>query len=566
MKENVQDIYQLSPPQKGMLFETIYAPESGIHVEQIVCVLHGELNGAAFEQAWQQIVARHSVLRTCFVWEDLDEPLQVVLGQVEMCFERQDWRGLGPNEQEKQLADYLSADRSHSFKLSKAPLMRVALFQMGESIYRLAWTYHHILMDGWCAPLILKEFLAFYRAFHQGEVLRLEASRPYGDYIDWLKQQDLAQAEEFWRNSLRGFAQPTRLGVERRENSYSNQQERYRTERACLPAPTMRALQSLARRCRLTLNTCVQGSWALLLSRYSGEKDLAFGTTVSGRPPELIGIETTIGLFINTLPFRVQLPLETPLLSWLEDVQAQHLALRRYEYCSTGQIHQWSEMPGALPLYESVLVFENYPIDPLVLKSSGLNIEIDDILTTGAQTQYALTLLVSEGHELVVRLIYDVRRLNQSDATMILGHFVALLTAMATNSDRSLEAFLKMIPADQVPQIKRLPELDRSECERGFVAPRTPLEETLAGIWSEILGVEQVGVYDDFFKMGGHSLLATQVVSRVREALQVEIPLRALFKTPNIAGLAQTIKDTLPAGPTEMGKKISLKDIEEGEL
>lgn len=159
--KNVEAIYPLSPPQQGMLFETLYVPESGIHVEQFTCALHGNLNLSAFEQGWQRIVERHSILRTGFVWKDQDEPLQVVLRRVEVPLEQQDWRGYQLPEQQEQLKAYFNAARSRGFNLSKPPLMHLALFQMGEDIYQFIWTHHHILMDGWCGPLVIKEFLSF---------------------------------------------------------------------------------------------------------------------------------------------------------------------------------------------------------------------------------------------------------------------------------------------------------------------------------------------------------------------------------------------------------------------
>ncbi len=211
-KKSYEAIYPLSPSQQGMLFETLVARESGIHIEQIIFDLEGRLDFAAFERAWQEVVNRHPVLRTVFVWQEQEEPLQVVLEQVKVPFARHDWRGLAPSEQQQRLDAYLQEDGRRGFEVSKPPLMRVALFQTGETDYRLVWSYHHILMDGWCRPIVFHELLAFYQAHSQGRPLRLEPTRPYKDYIAWLKQQDLARAEAFWRRGLRGFTRPTPLG------------------------------------------------------------------------------------------------------------------------------------------------------------------------------------------------------------------------------------------------------------------------------------------------------------------------------------------------------------------
>lgn len=541
-KKNIEAIYPLSPPQQGMLFETVRAPESGIHVEQLTCTLHGNLNVSAFEQAWQRVVDRHSILRTGFVWKDQDEPLQVVLRWVEVLLEQQDWHGLSSLEQQQRLESLLQSDRQRGFELSKPPLMRLTLIQLAEADYQLLWSHHHIILDGWSGPLVLKEVIAFYEAFCRGQDLHWERPRSYRDYIAWLKQQDRATAAAFWRKKLQGFTQPTFLRMKAAPGSFSDQEEGYGEQTAYLSAPATAILQSLARQHRLTLNTLVQGVWALLLSHYSGEDDVVFGITVSGRPSNLAGIESMIGLFINTLPLRVKVSPKTSFWSWLKDIQTYNLELQQYEYSPAGQVYQWSNVPGALPLYESILVFENYPVDLSKLQFSDLKLDIRHVGSKGAQTQYALTLLVSASSKLELQLIYDKSRLGKAEVSRISEHFLALLTSIIANPEQHLTTLLERIPTDQIPKVKYLQTCDRQDLRNDFVAPRTPIEEVLAGIWAEVLGIERVGINDNFFELRGHSLLATQVMSRVRDAFQLELPLRCLFETPTVAGLAEHIE------------------------
>ena len=210
--KNIEAIYPLSAPQQGMLFETLYGLESGMHVEQFTCTLRGNLNILAFKQGWERIVERHSILRTGFVWKEQQQPLQVVLRRVEVPFEQQDWREYQLLEQQEQLAAYLSSDRTRNFNLSQPPLMRLALFHLALDTYQFVWTHHHILMDGWCGPLVIKEFLSFYQAFSKNSDLQLEPVCSYSKYIAWLKKQDLSQIETFWRTRLQGFVKPTPLG------------------------------------------------------------------------------------------------------------------------------------------------------------------------------------------------------------------------------------------------------------------------------------------------------------------------------------------------------------------
>src|SRR5205085_5133042 len=192
------------------------------------------------------------------------------------------------------------------FDLNEAPLMRVSLVLLNPTTYQIVWSYHHLLLDGWSISLLLDEVFLCYEAYCRGEVPRLSERRPYRDYITWLQQKDLAGAEAFWRRTLRGFSAPTPLRIDHAAVDGPTSDEDYAEQRAEFTAETTEALQSFARQHRLTLNTLFQGAWALLLSCYSGEEEVVFGATVSGRPLDLRGSQAMIGLFINTLPVRVR--------------------------------------------------------------------------------------------------------------------------------------------------------------------------------------------------------------------------------------------------------------------
>ena len=344
-------------------------------------------------------------------------------------------------------------ERSQGFKLTQAPLMRLAVFHIDAQAYELVWTCHHILMDGWCTTLVQQEVLRLYEAYRQGRDLWLEPSPPYRNYIAWLRQQDLSAAEAFWRRRLKGFTRPTPLGmtaepVDPPEQRYGNQQVYLDTEESAV-------LQALVQRHRLTLNSIIQGVWALLLSRYSGEADIVFGATVSGRPADIPRVESMVGLFINTLPVRIEIAPDTPLWSWLEAIQTQNQERSPYEYCAAGQVHQWSDLPGTLPLYESIVVFENYPTDESSLQqSSELDFGISKAYSLGAQTHYVLTLLIIPGSRLGVQMVYDRARLDDSDIGWILEHFLRLLRCILTGQEVRLAALAGQIPTNQIPQFR----------------------------------------------------------------------------------------------------------------
>jgi amino acid adenylation domain-containing protein/non-ribosomal peptide synthase protein (TIGR01720 family) len=450
MNENIADIYELSPMQQGMLFHTLYAPESGAYFEQLSCNLKGNLNPLAFQQAWQEIVSRHPALRTSFHWEELDKPLQIVHAQVDLPWVQYDWRNFTPIEQQERLAKFLQTDRDRGFELDRAPLMRCTLIQFAEDNYQLIWSHHHILMDGWCLSIILSEISAFYEAIVQGKTVEMQASVPYRSYITWLQQQDPTKSAAFWQKTLQGFGHPTPLLSTKTREHIAGQPENYNKQYLQLSAQTAAAMQTLARQHHLTVSVLIQGAWALLLSRYSGESDVVFGMTVAGRPPELQGVESMVGLFINTLPVRVQLPTDVSVLSWLQNLQAQQVEREQYTYTSLIDIQGWSEIPRGTPLFESIIVFTDYPLDASLQQQIG-NLKISDI-SNFERTNYPLVLDVIPGREFLLGISYSQNLFDATTINRMLQHLQSLLERMTTNPLQCL-AELSLLTAAEEHQL-----------------------------------------------------------------------------------------------------------------
>ncbi|GAB1543624.1 non-ribosomal peptide synthetase [Scytonema sp. NUACC21] len=476
--DNIVDIYELSPTQQGMLFHALYAPESRVYFDQMCFTLHGDLNTTALQQAWQQIVNRHSVMRTGFYWEEMDKPLQVVYASVEVPWVELDWQDLTLEQQQEYFQSFLQADRDQGFALDQAPLMRFALIRYDVETYKVVWSQHHLLIDGWSLPIVFKEFLTFYEAYKQRQQVYLPPPQPYRDYIVWLQQQDLSVCEAFWRNQLRGFTTPTPLIVSKSVSDRADQTQSYGEEDLHLSPSLTVALKTLAQKHHLTLNTIVLGAWALLLNCYTGESDVVFGTTVSGRPPELFGVESVVGLFINTLPVRVQIPATADLIPWLLELQTQQVEQQRYAHSPLVKIQSWSEVPGGIPLFESLVVYENYPVD-VTLQEFNSGLEIKDVRSL-AVTNYPLTLLAAvSGEELVVKISYDTAYFDNKTICRILGHFETLLQGMVTNPKQHLAALPLLTTTEQqqilvewnqthrdYPQNQVLHQLFESQVER----------------------------------------------------------------------------------------------------
>ncbi|MFP5287286.1 MAG: condensation domain-containing protein, partial [Thermoanaerobaculia bacterium] len=360
-RARVEDTYPLTPLQSGMLFHSLMAPETGVYVNQVTCTLPADLDAGRFRQPWERLVERHEVLRTAFLWEGLDEPRQAVRKSISLPWQELDWRGLPAEEQQRRFDSLRQSERHTPLPLSSAPLMRFALVRLDREL-GFVWTFHHLLLDGWSQPLLVRELEAVYAALEEGREPAspiLPPVRPFSDYIAWLQEQDAASAEPFWRGELAGFTAPNPLGIDRPVGGEGA--SGFAEHRVEVSREVTAELQALAARHRLTLQTVTLGAWAVLVSRYSGEEDVVFGSAVSGRPAALPGVETMVGLFINTLPVRVGVNGAEPLAAWLRRLQERQLARQEFEHTPLAQIQRWSEVPAGSPLFETLYVFENYP-------------------------------------------------------------------------------------------------------------------------------------------------------------------------------------------------------------
>lgn len=539
-QKNIEAIYELSPQQEGMLVETLRNEGNDLFIEQEIHTLPGYIDREIFQRVWMRALQRHPILRTAFAWKSRHTPLQLVLAGVELPINYLDWRGQSKHQQEKQLSDFLAKDRSHGFDLSSAPLIRLTLIRTHNDAYQFVWTQHHILFDGWSRAILLEELMSAYEAFAKGISPADEKTYSYGLYIEWLKKQDLLAAEQFWRNELAGFTQPTALGSATGLDVNINTEAAYAEVDLTFSSAQAAKLESVTRSNRTTVSTLLHGVWALLLSRYSGSDDVVFGTTVSGRPLELPNADSITGLFINTLPLRVHIDPDAEFWNWLNTVQSRHLDIRRFEYCSAGQIHQWSEVPGSSPLYESMLVFENYP--------TKNNAAVDSAQSgrfIGARTTHALTLLASTHAGLIIRAVYNTNRLSQQSVEHIIEHLRALLIYIAEHNQVSIADLMQLVAQHSIPQFYLLSELEGHTVIHDYVPPKTPLEKKVVEIVAEVLGVKQIGMQDRFFKLGGHSLLATQFIARVRQLLQIELPMRILFESTDMQELVSFIETAI---------------------
>ncbi|MCS9306407.1 non-ribosomal peptide synthase/polyketide synthase [Pseudomonas aeruginosa] len=508
----IEDIYPLSPMQHGMLFHSLYEQASGDYLNQLRVDVHG-LDPARFRAAWQAALDSHDILRAGFLWQgDLEQPLQVIHKHLELPFAEHDWRG---REALAEALDELAAsERRRGFELEQAPLLRLVLVRMDEERYHLVYTHHHILLDGWSSAQLLGEVLARYT----GEQAERTGGR-YRDYIAWLQAQDKRVSEAFWKEQLAELLEPTRLAqavAAEREQVGSGQ-----FQRSLPPARTAR-LKTFAQRHAVTLNTLVQAAWSLLLQRYTGQDTVVFGATVAGRPAELAGIERQIGLFINTLPVVATPQPGMRLTDWLQEVQARSLALREQEHTPLFEIQRWAGLGEAL--FDSLLVFENYPVAEALEKGSPGGVRFGPV-SNHEQTNYPLTVALGVGDSLSLQYSYDRQAFSDAAVEQLDRHLVNLLEGFVDNAERTLVE-LSLLDAEERALIDSL--WNRSES--GFPASllihqRVAERARLAPDAPAVLFDDQVLSFAELDSRANrlaHALIARGVGPEVRVAIAMQ--------------------------------------------
>ena len=543
-KSALESVLPLSPLQEGMLFHALYDGQGvDVYNVQTVVELSGELDAGLLRAACERVVARHGSLRAGFVLRKSGEPVQLVAARVALPWREEDLGGLADGPQRAELGRLLAADRGVRFDVAAPPLVRVMLVRLGPGRHVLVLTNHHILLDGWSLPLVFRDLFAVYAG--GGDDAGLPAAVPYRDYLAWLAAQDRGAAERAWRDALAGLESPTLVAPGAEAAAAVAMPERVTAE---LPQELTAALTAAARARGLTLNTVVQGAWALLLSAMTGQDDVVFGVTVSGRPPQLAGVEEMVGLLINTVPARVKVSPAEPVGDLLARLQDQQSALAPYQYLSLPQIHH---LTGHDKLFDTTLTFQNYPGGGLDA-GRGREQGEEDLRVVGFGGQdayhYPMRLMVVPGERLTLALDYRQEWIAPSQAARIADALGSLLSAMAENlaapagplADRCCGDQERTLAAVSRSPLAALGRTIRERPEIGAAPPRTAVEKTLCSIFAEILDTDSIGIEDDFFAAGGDSLRVLRLVGRIRSELGVLLSIRAIVAAPTVAALVSS--------------------------
>ncbi|MES9542261.1 amino acid adenylation domain-containing protein [Actinomadura sp. NPDC000600] len=422
---DLEDILPLSPLQQGFFFHALFdAADGDVYTAQFVLDLEGPLDTAALRTAAETLLRRHPNLRAAFWHEDLSRPVQVVPRTVELPWEEVTATGAEADA-------VVLRERARGFDMTAPPLLRFVLVRTGPERHRLVFTNHHILLDGWSTPILATElFLLYMQGGHDAGMPRVT---PYKNYLAWLSQQDRAAAEDAWRRALDGVGEPSLVAPaaaarapEPPERTITGLDER-----------TTRRLTRAARRHGVTLSTVLQGAWGLVLGRFLGRDDVVFGATVSGRPPELPGIEQMIGLFINTLPVRVRYRLDEPLGALMERLQDEQTELLAHHHLGLTDIQRAAGHGGAL--FDTMTVLENYPFDPSSMDGSLNGVRITGVDSYDA-THFPLSFVAVPGETLSLRLHYRPDVFEPPAVEALLARVRRFLEAFAADADQAIGA------------------------------------------------------------------------------------------------------------------------------
>ncbi|MFC8988754.1 condensation domain-containing protein, partial [Streptomyces sp. NPDC056956] len=428
MKLGLQDVWSLSPLQEGLLFHALYDPQSlDVYTAQVSVGLQGKLDPEALRSAGQALLRRHPNLRAAFRHSAQGQPIQLIPREVVLPWRQCDLSGMSPADREAE-ADRLTAEeREERFDPARPPLMRFTLLILGDQEYRLVITHHHILLDGWSVPILLRDLFSLYQA--PGDDSGLPRVTPFNAYLAWLARQDRSVSESAWREDMAGLTQSCHLAPAHRARAPIAPAQ---TE-GFLPTELTSALQRYARDAGVTMSTVVQAAWALLLGRLTGQDDVVFGTTVAGRPSDILGIESMLGLFINTVPVRIRLEAGESLAHLLKRAQDRHTRMLDHMHVGLTDIQEWA---GVGELFDTLVVFENYPVDRESIVSPAPGLRISGLKGYDG-IHYPLNLVAAlTGQRLLLRLSYRPDLFERASVERMVGCLERLLEALVEDPDR----------------------------------------------------------------------------------------------------------------------------------
>jgi non-ribosomal peptide synthetase component F len=557
-KKNLEDLLPLTPFQEGMLFHHLKSPNSGHGFEQVSLEISGEVDVQRFNRAWHVVVRQNEMLRTVFQWEQVNHPLQIILKEAPPQLRFFDFMEQADREKTRGLEEIKAKDREKNFDLRDVPF-RVTLCRTGKDRYTMLISNHHILYDGWSSGIILGEFLKAYDALGNREKgkspLTTPAKTKFKRYLEALQLRDTDAQEKFWENYLEGLPQE-KTGVQNRGRRKEITSTGY--YRIRLPQPMTESLNKVVKQSGITLAAFFYAVWGVVLQHFNSGSDVVFDTTVSGRNLKLKGIEEMVGLFINTLPLRVNtLPRET-IAGFLTRTSARLKQWNQFQDSAPDTVNRYLDLYSGHNLFDSVLVLENYPLDKVLRqKNSTLTVTGYSI---SSRTRYDLTVLITAVAGITLDFIYNDQLFDEAIMAKVEQNILYVATNFLENPQGQLSsltlaagqirtALLQRLQPGELERREGSPE-DRLPPAAAGAAPGDAVEKKLADLWWELFPAEKTapGIDTNFFDLGGHSIKASLLRKRIEKEFHIIVPLPEIFHSPTVRALARYIRKSRAEG------------------
>ncbi len=521
--ELLERLYRLSAFQEGQLYHGLLERAGEYRLQRAYRLPAGTCPDR-WRQAWSTVIARHEVLRTLFVWRDLERPHQWVRRDWQPAWQVHDWRERSSQAQAQAWSELLETERAAPFQLDREPPYRLCLARVAEDTYLHLLTIHHILVDGWSLSIIWRELQRVYAALASGAGAHLPAPPSFGD---WLIARDALadQVVPFWREELVDLPHLTLRAPQDGET--------FSLKRA-LSAERSADLLDFAAQRALTLFTLLQACFALTLAEQGGGGDLVFGTTLSGRGTALEGAERVVGPCCQTVPVRVRIERDAALALWLETLEERHSARERHAEIAMAELHHIAGVGAGARLFDCLLVYENFPRGPKTASARPALVFSHD------RADYPLTLLIQGRKRPRFRLVVEGGALAYAAATAFLDRFVDLLARLPNLAFHSLDEFLEPV---QNPLFRTLlPSASKPIAAVPQRRPETPLQRDLAELWSSLLGHAVEDIDRGFFELGGNSLLLIRLYGQLQRRFETAMSFAELFARPTVAALAELLE------------------------
>jgi fengycin family lipopeptide synthetase D len=537
-KKNIEDILALTPMQEGMLYHYLRNPQSNMHFEQLYIEISGKLDTLLFQEAWEFVIHTNEMLRTVFRWEKVKEPTQIVLKNHRLNLGYFDLSNKKKDEKRKLLEEIKDNDKGERFDLSEVPF-RVTLCKIEQDKYGMFLSSHHILYDGWSNGIILKEFFNAYNDLSLHQVPVKPAKGRPRDFVRWLQTQDTEdikqKQEKFWKEYLEGFEikpspEPQGYFVKRKEEIRNAAAHRFKFQ-----VGVKREIEGFIKRNKVSLASLLYAAWGLLLQRYHDREDVLFDITISGRSAKIKGIEHMVGLFINTLPLRINTHPHEKIINVLYRINNTLKRWEEFKNTSPAFIKECLEGYRSSVPFDSVVVLENYPLNIKSLEeNSGFSFPC---YSSFGINNYDLTIIITIFDHIEVNVTYNQRLLAENVIEKISFHFEHMVKRIIGNPGKTVEELVIFL--GNVPLIAGENSLE--EPVTSYAPPCTEVERKLVKVWSALLGRDTIGIDDDFFDFGGHSLKASLLTGEIHRAFQVKVPLAEVFRRPTVRELAHYI-------------------------